>query len=63
MPIAELPFPEDSAAALIVRGDELIAPKGGTILQPGDRVFVFSRPEDLPFLQLMFGRPEAKGGG
>jgi len=59
VPLAELPFPEGSAATLIVRGRELIAPKGQTALQPGDHVYVFARPEDLPFIQLMFGRPES----
>jgi cell volume regulation protein A len=56
--IAELPFPADAAALLIVRGQELIAPRGGTRLEPGDHVYVFSRPEDKPFLHLLFGREE-----
>jgi len=60
VPLAELPFPEGSAATLIVRGRELIAPKGQTALQAGDHVYVFARPEDLPFIQLMFGRPEGE---
>lgn len=56
--ISELPFPPESAAMLIVRGLELLAPKGDTILQAGDHVYVFSRSEDLPFLRLMFGQRE-----
>ena len=55
----ELPFPEGAAAALIVRGQELIAPKGHTVLEAGDHIYVFARPEDKPFIQLMFGRPES----
>jgi cell volume regulation protein A len=58
VPIAELPFPDGAAATLIVRGQELVAPKGATVLLPGDHVYVFARPEDRPFIQLMFGRPE-----
>lgn len=58
VPLAELPFPDRSAATLIVRGKQLIAPRGQTVLEPGDHVFVFSRPEDRPFIQLLFGRPE-----
>jgi cell volume regulation protein A len=58
VPIAELPFPEGAAATLIVRGQELVAPKGNTTLMPGDHVYIFARPEDVPFIQLMFGRPE-----
>lgn len=57
VPLADLPFPDGSAAALIVRGQQLIAPRGQTMLEPGDHVFVFSRPEDRPFIQLLFGRP------
>ncbi len=55
--MSELPFPEGSAATLIVRGQKLIAPRGGTVLLKGDHVFVFARPIDLPFIQLLFGRP------
>ncbi|HEY7529876.1 MAG TPA: potassium/proton antiporter [Gemmatimonadota bacterium] len=57
-PLAQLPFPEGASAMMIVRGGELIAPKGDTVIQPGDHVYVVSRPEDRPLLQLMFGRPE-----
>ncbi|MDQ3697155.1 MAG: potassium/proton antiporter [Gemmatimonadota bacterium] len=57
--IADLPFPDGSAATLIVRGEQLVAPRGTTILEPGDHVYVFGRPEDHAFIQLMFGRPEA----
>jgi cell volume regulation protein A len=58
VPIADLPFPEGAAATLIVRGRELIAPKGQTVLIPGDHVYVFARPHDRPYIQLMLGRPE-----
>jgi len=60
VPLADLPFPEGAAATLIVRGRELIAPKGHTTLDAGDHVYVFARPEDRPFIQLMFGRPEGE---
>jgi potassium/hydrogen antiporter len=56
--ISELPFPPESAAMLIVRGQELVAPKGDTVLKPGDHIYVFSRAEDVPFLRLMFGQRE-----
>jgi cell volume regulation protein A len=59
VPLHELPFPDGAAATLLVRGQDLIAPKGNTVLQAGDHLYVFSRPEDKPFIQLMFGRPES----
>jgi potassium/hydrogen antiporter len=42
---------------LVVRGTELIAPRGATVLLPGDHVHVFCRREDRPFVELLFGRP------
>lgn len=57
-PLADLPFPDGAAAALIIRGQDMVPPKGSTVLMPGDFVYVFARPEDRHFMQLMFGRPE-----
>jgi cell volume regulation protein A len=45
---------------LIVRGNRLIPPRGQTVLQPGDHVYVLSQPADQPLIQLMFGRPESE---
>jgi potassium/hydrogen antiporter len=56
-PIAGLPFPPGSAVTLIVRGQELIAPKGNTVLQAGDHVYVLTPPDERMFVELMFGRP------
>lgn len=56
--LRELPFPEGASVVLIVRGRELLAPKGDTELRPGDHAYVFTRPADMPLVQLMFGRPE-----
>ena len=57
--ISDLPFPDGAAATLIVRGQDLVAPKGNTTLSPGDHVYIFCRPEDRALIQLMFGRPES----
>ncbi|HET7599136.1 MAG TPA: potassium/proton antiporter [Gemmatimonadales bacterium] len=57
--LAELPFPDGAAAALIVRGQELLPPRGSTVLLPGDHIYIVARPEDRPLVQLLFGRPEA----
>jgi cell volume regulation protein A len=58
--ISELPFPSDSAVILLIRGRELIAPRGSTVLAAGDHVYVLCRPEDQPLVYLIFGRPEAE---
>jgi cell volume regulation protein A len=57
-PLADLPFPDGAAATLLIRGDEMIAPKGTTVLLPGDYVYVFANEEDRHLVLLMFGRPE-----
>jgi cell volume regulation protein A len=56
--LAELPFPEGASVAMIVRGHDVIPPKGNTALSVGDHVYVFARPEDRPLIHLMFGRAE-----
>lgn len=58
VPMRDLPFPEGSAATLVVRGREVIAPRGDTALAAGDHVYVFARPGDRTLIQLMFGRPQ-----
>jgi cell volume regulation protein A len=56
--LADIPFPPDSSAMLVVRGNTLVAARGDVVLQPGDHVYIFCRPEDRPFFDLLFGRPE-----
>jgi cell volume regulation protein A len=56
--LRDLPFPDGASVVLIVRGRELLAPKGATVLEPGDHAYLITSPEDRPLLQLMFGRPE-----
>jgi cell volume regulation protein A len=56
--LADVPFPAGAAAMLVVRGGELVAPKGDTTLLPGDHAYLFCRREDRAFLELLFGRPE-----
>lgn len=56
--ISDLPIPEGSAVMLVVRGRELVAARGRTVLQPGDHVYLFTPPADRAFVQLLFGREE-----
>jgi cell volume regulation protein A len=53
--IADLPLPGSAVVSLIVRGNELVTPRGGTTLQPGDHVYIFCKPEELSLVQLLFG--------
>jgi potassium/hydrogen antiporter len=54
--IAEVPFPADAAIMMIVRGPQLVPPRGNVRLEPGDHVYVFCRPEDEPEVALWFGQ-------
>ena len=56
--LADIPFPEAAAAMLVIRNQTLIAPKGSTVLEPGDHVHVFCQPQDRPLIDLLFGRPQ-----
>ncbi|HVS01150.1 MAG TPA: potassium/proton antiporter [Thermoanaerobaculia bacterium] len=56
--IAQLPFPGGSHVMLVVRGESMLAPRGDTRIEPGDHVYVFCNSEDVPFMRLLFGRPE-----
>jgi cell volume regulation protein A len=56
--MSDIPFPPRAAAMLVVRGQELIAPRGDTRLELGDHVHVFCRPEDKPFMSLLFGQQQ-----
>jgi cell volume regulation protein A len=56
--IADLPFPEGANVMLIVRGHDLVPPRGQTMLLSGDHVYVFVRPEEKALVQLLFGRLE-----
>lgn len=58
--LSELAFPEGAAAMMVVRGPQLIAPKGGTELQVGDYISVFCRPEDRQRMQRLFETNESE---
>ncbi len=57
--LSQIHLPDDAAVTLIVRGSKLVAPRGPTILMPGDHVYVFCRPADRRYVELLFGRPES----
>ena len=57
--LADLPpFPAGSSVLMVLRGDELLAGRGSTVLTPGDHVYVLTRREDADFVHLIFGDSE-----
>lgn len=53
--VRDIPLPEGSLVNLIVRGQEVVVPRGSTALRPGDQVCVFVLPGDRALLDLLFG--------
>jgi cell volume regulation protein A len=54
--LADLPsFPAGSAVIMVLRGGDLHPARGPTVLEPGDHVYVLTRPEDRGFVHLLFG--------
>lgn len=60
--LSDIVIPPDAAVVLIVRGADLIAARGNAVLLPGDHVYVFTSPADLPYVELLFGTPERDVG-
>lgn len=58
--LAEIPFPHSSSAMLVIRGRQLLSPRGDTVLKAGDHVYLLVNAEDAALLQLLFGRPEGE---
>ena len=56
--LADLPLPARAVVMLILRGEELIAPRGATHLLAGDHVYVFCPPEERGLIALLFGAHE-----
>ena len=46
--IMDLHLPESALAVLINRGDDFIAPRGGTVLERGDTLLVLASKKDFP---------------
>jgi cell volume regulation protein A len=53
--VRDLSLPAGCSVTLVVRGSEVIAPRGSTALLPGDEVCVFAFPSSWPLLDLVFG--------
>ncbi|NLX18738.1 MAG: potassium/proton antiporter [Desulfobulbus sp.] len=52
--LRDLALPYDMTVTLVVRDDEVIMPRGSTVLKPGDKVFVAMRTKIKPLLDCLF---------
>jgi cell volume regulation protein A len=57
--ISELPLPDRATVMMIVRGRELVPPRGDTELRVGDHAYVLCRAEDEVEIRLLFGQAES----
>lgn len=53
--LKELAMPKDSLVGAIVRGDDVIVPRGDTVLTVGDRVILLALPRAIPEIERLFG--------
>lgn len=53
--IADLPFPENAAVMLLIRGAEMLPPRGNTQIHAGDHLYVFCQSSDRSLMELLFG--------
>jgi cell volume regulation protein A len=54
--VRELGLPRTALVAVIARGDETIPPRGSTVIEPGDRLFVLAPRSMRPELEDVFAR-------
>jgi trk system potassium uptake protein TrkA len=52
--LKDVDFPKGGVVGTIVRGDQIILPRGDDVLHPGDAVIVFALPEAIPQVEALF---------
>lgn len=57
--VRDLPLPAGCLITLVLRGDQVIPPRGDTRLEPGDHVCVFATGEPRALLGLLFANPDS----
>jgi potassium/hydrogen antiporter len=54
--VRELGLPRTAIVAVVVRGDDSIPPRGSTVIEPGDRLYVLAPHSDQPAVEDVFAR-------
>jgi potassium/hydrogen antiporter len=55
MQVVELSLPKSALIMLITRGETSVVPRGGTVLEEGDKLLVLAEIEDIPEVRSIFG--------
>jgi len=54
IPLKDVNLPPGVLLGAIVRGDEIITPRGNTVVQVGDRIVLFAAPDQVRNVEKMF---------
>jgi cell volume regulation protein A len=54
--VRELGLPRTAIVAVVVRGEDSIPPRGSTVIEPGDRLYVLAPRDDGPAVEDVFAR-------
>lgn len=57
-PLREAEIPEDSKVVAIIRGDQLVMPRGGESIEPGDRIVIIAAPASARQWSRLIARSE-----
>src|SRR5690606_39671808 len=52
--LSQSALPEGTVVAMITRGQSVIPPRGSTLLQEGDHLFIVTKPETRAFIDQVF---------
>ena len=53
-PLAKLEFPVGSLVAAIIKPYQVVVPRGGDVIEPGDQVLVFTLPDAVRQVRRLF---------
>ena len=54
-PLHKIKFPSGVLVAAVSKDGLVMVANGGTVLEPGDQVFVYTRAETIPAVEKLFG--------
>ena len=52
--LRDVDFPKNGVIGIILRGNQIILPRGEDVLTSGDDVIVFATPEAIPTVEALF---------
>jgi len=56
MPLSDVDFPSGSIVGIVLRGEEVIIPRGDYVAALGDRVIIFTLPEAVQKVEMILGQ-------